>query len=157
MNNIYCQSCFKKTPQTTDLVKFCAHCGKPFLETGASSHSQHKELSNSSKREELQKRIALAERKYSIDYEKEEDEDDGDSNDNETELDTIDNQPDFRHSGRKSVGIEVELPTNNGVPIRHVARSAKRTPKPETKRGKFNKKKFWEQFRKEASALRPNK
>jgi predicted amidophosphoribosyltransferase len=36
MQSNYCQSCFKKTTQTVDIVKFCAHCGKPFSEITSS-------------------------------------------------------------------------------------------------------------------------
>ncbi len=152
MNYHYCQSCFKKTAQASDVIKFCSHCGKPFGETttavsnvikpsfpvnqptSSSSISAYKKL--------LEKRGI-----------KEDDDEDVDD-DIISDSDEINKLPDI-----KQLSLEVDIVRDTGVPIRSLASGAKRKPKPETsnKSIKINKKKFLQEYQRQAASLRPKK
>lgn len=128
MNFNYCQRCFKKTAQTTEIVKFCAHCGKPFVANFE------------------QKSIIKSNFDPNIEIETDEDENDEDSNEN------------VRVPQLKGLQMEIEISKNSGVPVSSLARGIKRELKPTpttTKPAKkLNKKTFWQQYSKEASAIR---
>lgn len=168
MNHVYCQHCYKKTPQTTDLVKFCAHCGKPFIETNANTKPQSKpEVNNSSRskstlsQEDEQtlirlKRLAAfkkAELEATIDEDDETEVDDPDfDDDSDINLPTTE---ELRVPKINKLKVDVDIDNDKGVPVRALAKNAKRQPKQEKVRKKFDKKKFLEQYSKEASAIKP--
>lgn len=165
MNYHYCQFCFKKTAQGSDIVKFCAHCGKSFSEVSSSSQaSSNKTTTHSiptSQRDrdqndnrEVYKRL-LAKRGISIDDDEEDDKLGGDLEDNGN-----DNDDDVSVPSISKLQVEVDIPQDTGIPIRSLARSAKREPRnvnSKTKAVKVNKKKFLEEYLKSASSLRPKK
>ena len=162
MNYHYCQFCFKKTAQGSDIVKFCAHCGKSFSEVSNSSQAlsnktvtpsilQSQRDRDQDDNREVYKRL-LAKRGISID------DDDDDELDNDAEDDVNDN--DISVPSISKLQVEIDIPQDTGIPIRALARSAKREPRSannKTKVVKVNKKKFLAEYLKSASSLRPKK
>ncbi len=148
MNFNYCQSCFKKTPQTTDITKFCAHCGKPFVNL-ASIPNPQASLQPQAGSEEYRKR--LIQRAESRKFEFEIDED-TELDDNGSAEEDVDRVPDI-----KGLKVEIDIPQQNATPLRSLASNKPRQPKPpdkHKKRTKQEKQAFLENFQKEASALR---
>lgn len=154
MNYHYCQSCFKKTPQTADIIKFCSHCGKPFIEASASELTLINNSSNHTAsqpkqtlRDKFRERLDIKHNQLTTD-----DNDDDESDDNYTEVTKV---PEL--NGQE---LEVDIPQERGITIGNVAKGAKRQPRPKSagnKKVKLDKKQFWAQYQKEASAIRPNK
>lgn len=147
MNYNYCQFCFKKTPLTTDIAKFCTHCGKPFIEVNSTSTNTPKH-SVSSDIEYRKKIIQLAEQRYDDEIETDSSDDFGDNEDSQVnKLPKID-----------ELDIEIELAEQTGTQVRNLARNnpakkkkEKVKQKPKTKR---EKEEFLKRFQKEASAIR---
>lgn len=162
MNYHYCQFCFKKTAQGSDIVKFCAHCGKSFSEIASSSQTtkRPKPPSLETPREqerndnrEIYKKL-LAKRGISvIDDDNEELETDDNDNDN----DDGNYDDNISVPSITKLQLDIDIPQDTGIPVRSLARSAKREPRPnnKTKVVKVNKKKFLEEYCKSAAALRP--
>lgn len=165
MNFYYCQSCFKKTPQTASIVTKCSHCGKvsEVSEDYNPRPSQRKiinEMVNNWDNAEYRKRLidrAAAEKQRRIRPEVEIDnlnddldEDIDENNDGDTEDDNIS----VPHINK--LKVEVEIPENSGIPIRSLAKGAARRQKvkPKDKQIKIDKKQFLANFQKSASTLR---
>ena len=157
MNYHYCQFCFKKTAQGSDIVKFCAHCGKSFNEITSSNQasinksvispfiSESQVDKNQGNNRETYRKL-LAKRGISVD-----DDDDDDETDNDSDISV---------PSISKLQIEVDIPQDVGVPMRALARSSKKEPRlnnNKTKIVKVNKKKFLEEYLKSASAIRPKK
>lgn len=155
MNYHYCQACFKKTPQTVDIIKFCAHCGKPFLENINQSTLSHgnltRDLTRKSLRDKLRQQLKSNHKQSIIDDDQDNDTDDLlDDND-------IESDDNIRVPNIHKLDLEVDVQQDKGVAISHIAQAAKRQPKPENtsnKKTKFNKKQFLAQYQKEASSIR---
>lgn len=153
MNYHYCQVCFKKTPQTTDIIKFCAHCGKSFSEPENLSIST---TNNSTKficlpsktfKDKARERLESKSRRQSV-------EEDGDEI-NDLLDDDIESDYGAQMPNINKLDLEVDLSPDQGVSISNIARGAKRDARIDnTKKVKINKKKFLEQYKKEASAIR---
>ena len=153
MNYHYCQFCFKKTAQGSDIVRFCSHCGKSFCEvanatpnvqsTPTANHPVNKSVAHNSSIEAYRK--ILAKRGIRDDEDDPIEDNDGDEVDRVPSISKLD--------------IEVEIQKDRGVPIRSLASNSKREPRVETKTKpvKINKKKFLQEYQRQASSLRPKK
>lgn len=152
MNVIYCQKCFKKTPQTVDIPKFCSHCGKPFIEASASTITNIDFQSSSNKQSpQLQSKRSELRRRADI-------EGDLDNFDDlETEID--DENDEVSVPNINKLDVEVDIPKETAAPLRSVARNTPRQPRTKTstnpKTKKIDKKKFLAEFQKQASAIKP--
>lgn len=151
MSDVYCQSCFKKTAQTVDIVKFCSHCGKPFINIDVATTKPEKKVSPPPSSFNQAKLRILA-KQADIQGELDEVEDDDD-------LDDVHDSDDenLKVPRLSQLEVDVEIPKANGAPIRSVASGAKRKDKPtssNTKGKKFNKKQFLKEFQKQSSAIR---
>ena len=157
MNYHYCQACFKKTPQITDVVNFCSHCGKSFLEDNdqpttsnniiiSTTTPQHRQTFKDKSRERLQ----FKNRQKSTNHE--DDETDDLLDDNSTESNYNAKVPNIN-----KLDLEVDITQDRPAAIGSIAQGIKRQPKPENtnnKKVKLNKKQFWAQYQKEASSIR---
>lgn len=172
MNYYYCQFCFKKTAQESNIVKFCAHCGKSFHEATNSNQTlpdqsiissyvmknQNNQKKNNNR--EAYKKL-LIKRGISI-YDEGKDNDELD-NDIEIENNNDDNSNNDDNISVPSINklqMEVDIPQDMGIPVRSLARAIKKEPRitnNKTKAIKINKKKFLEEYLKSASAIRPKK
>mgnify|MGYP001601855481 CR=1 FL=1 len=154
MNFYYCQSCFKKTPQTISVVTKCSHCGS-VSETNTIS-SVRPTTPQVGSQEYRRQVINRAERnvraKVEIDTDLDED------NDLDTNIDEIDDE-NISVPHIDKLKVELDLPVNTGASVRSLAKGAKRQerPKSKTKSVKIDKKQFLADFQKSASTLRKNK
>lgn len=147
MNYHYCQSCFKKTAQGSDIVKFCAHCGKPLVsESNFTSAAAPKQPNHTIPNSSLEAyRRALAKR--GLDLEDAVDENDGDAYDEN-----------IRVPNMERLEAEVNIDQQSAIPIRSLAKSAPRPVRTDNKKAaKINKKKFLQEYQRQAAAIRPNK
>lgn len=159
MNYHYCQFCYKKTAQGSDIVRFCSHCGKSFSETTAST------LQTPNKTSETQKIIQQfsnidSRTKSSIEAYKRSlanrglsEVDDGNDNDD----DDFDRDDNIKVPNISKLQVDIDIEQNSGTPIRSLASGAQRKPRAETNKPsiKLNKKKFLQEYRKQAAAIKP--
>lgn len=152
----YCQSCFKKTPQTADIVKFCIHCGKSFenIENYKSIASKSNYIENYDNKKYREKLMARMEgkniSKSTVDKEIDEDEDGNENEDLDVEIDDNVEVPDI-----DKLKVEIDIPDNSGVPLGTMAKGAARQPKQKSNQQVIlDKKQFLAEFQKSASTLR---
>ena len=164
MNYHYCQTCFKKTPQTIDIIKFCAHCGKSFGEEERPPHpSPHKVVSQVNSfiprhkqtlRDKFRERLNNQRAELTITDNEDDDSDDSTivDNDDNDNFDKVIKVPDLH--GQQ---LEVDIGQEYVVPICSLAQGIKRQSKIEhtnSQKTQLNKKQFWAQYQKEASSIR---
>ena len=163
MNFYYCQSCFKKTPQTASVVTKCSHCGKASeISSDYNPHpSQHKiinQMVNNWSNAEYRKRLidrAAAEKQRRISAEVEIDDLDEDIENEIDDNDVEDDNVSVPHINK--LKVEVDIPQNSGISVRSLAKGAERKTRTKTKGKKIDKKQFLAEFQKSASTLRKNK
>ena len=160
MHYLYCQSCFKKTAQTSDIVKFCAHCGKPFDESFAVSKQfiepvwadNRKEIIGKSSTDHLPTttdfyRCLLAKRgiKEVEDDDLEEGNDDDNARGEDVSVPHID-----------KFQVDVDIQRDKGISVKSLARNVPRKPRTQTtSKPKKRDKNFLQEYMKSAAALRP--
>ena len=155
MNFNYCQSCFKKTPQTADINKFCAHCGKPFVNLASVAPMPSSDLLQRIKimeDEEYRKRLIQRAESKKLDKLELELDDDTELDDNLGVEEDVNNVPSI-----KELKVEIDIPQQSAAPLRSLASNKPRQPKPpdkHKKRTKQEKQAFLAEFQKGASALR---
>lgn len=161
MNFYYCQSCFKKTPQTSSIITKCSHCGAHSTDTSISNISANNRLvPEINSKEYRQEIINRAEKKGRIRAEIEMGAGDIDEDENENNLDIDDNDAEDENVSVPNINklkIEVDIPENSGIPIRSLAKGSTRKTKTKTKGKKIDKQQFLADFQKSASTLRKNK
>jgi hypothetical protein len=144
MNFIYCQSCFKKTPQTIDIVKFCAHCGKSFSISQGIIDNRNKSTDSLSS---IIKRKAI---KTAIFY----GQDDEDNENNDIEED-LSNQEEIQSVPNiQKLEIEVDIPKEPVYTVGSIAKGLPRKAREKQNIKPIDKEKFLEEFLKSASSLR---
>ena len=160
MNFNYCQSCFKKTPQTTDITRFCAHCGKPFINlasvpsTSSTLLRQIERQASDEQASDQEYRRRLIQRAESKKLNKLEFEldDDTELDDNNIPEEDVDRVPNI-----KGLKVDIDIPQQNAMSVRSLASERPRPIKPpdkHKKRTKQEKQAFLAEFQKGASALR---
>lgn len=157
MNFYYCQSCFKKTPQTSSIVTCCSHCGKYFVDTSINNVTftgGSTSIPEIGSREYKQQLINRAEKQRRIRREVE-----MDIIDDDLETDAEDDGVDDENISVPNINklkVEVEIPENSGIPVRSLAKGVARQQKVKLKgkQIKIDKKQFLADFQKSASTLR---
>lgn len=146
MNYLYCQTCFKKTAQISDMVKFCSHCGKPFNESLVSTPSKPTYTQPTNSTTEVYRQL-LAKRGIKIEDDDEEEEGIIENEDGEDILSV----PDI-----KKLNVDVDIDRNKGFSVRSLAQgAAPRKPRSDTVKPKKRDKNFLKNYLKSAAALRP--
>lgn len=159
MQSNYCQSCFKKTTQTVDIVKFCAHCGKPFCEVGSYTATKSSSVSNppqeyikptkeKENKEYRERIISRARNKRLMEDVSDDDEDEDDIDDLQGDEDNV------RVPNINQLSVEIDIPQNTGQTLKSLAQGAPRKHKEKIKAPKVNQKEFLANFLKSASSIK---
>ncbi|MEK6878286.1 MAG: hypothetical protein AABY22_01690 [Nanoarchaeota archaeon] len=157
MNFYYCQSCFKKTPQTTSVITKCAHCGKG-SEINTINNNVRQTTPPIGSNEYRQQLINRSERQNRIraEVEIETSNHDEDIEDLEGDFDNV-NDENVSVPNIDKLKVEVDIPKSSGMSVRSLAKGAQRKTKTKTKGKKIDKQQFLADFQKSASTLRKNK
>lgn len=160
MQSNYCQSCFKKTTQTIDIVKFCAHCGKPFSEVTSSIAAKPQNVISppweyTAPVKELEKRDNRKYREKILSQTRNKRLEDNDEDDIDDDVDDFDGEEDnVRVPNISKLDVEIDIPRNEGQTLKSLAQGAPRKPKQKIKAPKVNQKEFLANFLKSASSLK---
>lgn len=153
MNFYYCQSCFKKTPQTTSVVTKCSHCGVA-SETNITNSNTRPTVPQIGSQDYRQQLINRAEKQRRIRPEVEIDDLDGSLDEDMDENDDGAEDENVSVPHINKLKVEIDIPQNSGMPVRSLAKGAERKARTKTKGKKIDKKQFLAEFQKSASTLR---
>lgn len=161
MNYLYCQSCFKKTAQTSDIIKFCSHCGKSFTEVTAIHESRRTPsittnsiIETTSSTRDVYRKI-LAKRGIK---EIEGDDNDNVNEDNGDNDDSHNTEENTRVPDINKLDVDVKIFQSKGISVKSLAKNTPRKARVDSNvKHKKRNKSFLSDYLKSTASIRPIK